>query len=184
MSTGSAEMVDGDSDTISSSFRSDTLYTAAYVAHDACLEATKKYISAHRINYQVRRRSNPHTMRPQALDSPYRWAPYPGCRNYGSRKLSDVPEATDSLLSNISSICQMIWSRSQRDRLHVLGTERMAVENMGCLLEWGETIVLGDIDEWNMSDEAAVRRFITAGQNLCAWLGDDEGVATIGSQKP
>ncbi|KAF3358130.1 hypothetical protein VdG1_02907 [Verticillium dahliae VDG1] len=63
-----------------------------------------------------------------------------------------------------------------RDRLYVLRSERMALENMGQLLEWAETIAEGDKGE-----EMEPMRVLTAGRNLCAWLGDDMGVEMMGA---
>lgn len=97
-------------------------------------------------------------------------------RTEGSTATTAAP--TDSLLANISIICSGLWSQSQRDRLHVPNTERVAVANMTHLLEWAETIVLGDAEA--MADEPLdVNRVLTAGKNLCAWLGDVDGRGEI-----
>ena len=132
--------------------------------HDICLQATRAYLVTHAINSQVRNRQPPRSSYADVVVG--RHVP--------------VPEATECLLLNISNICSVLWSRSQNERASLPGAERVAIENMGFLVEWAETVVLGQTDEWeDASDEEDVRQAMVAARNLCAWLGDREGLCVL-----
>jgi hypothetical protein len=92
--------------------------------------------------------------------------------------VTTVPEVTESLLANVSTICNMLWGRAQRDRLTVPESERKAAESMACLLRWAETIAfIGDMGAWmgRVTGEVMVGRAEHAAKNICAWLGDEPG---------
>lgn len=88
----------------------------------------------------------------------------------------------------------MLWRRAWRDRLDVLGAERAAVDTMGRLLEWAETVVLvdagsGPVEEQDVNggrdgkaedvEVLTLAKAAQAGKNLCSWLGDVEGALEI-----
>lgn len=70
----------------------------------------------------------------------------------------------------------MLWTGSQRDRLHVLNVERLAIESMGRLMHWAETVALSSEDEWRVADDQALWQVLDAGRNLCSWLGVPDAV--------
>lgn len=165
------------------------LCAAVAMVHDICLQATKTYLSSHHVNRRARASGSL-----DPLIAPARSPDNSGSANNensasnarllgrGEPRMppraqqSHIPRATDSLLNNVSGICNMLWSGSQRDRLDVLNVERMAVENMARLLGWAETVALGDYDEWTLAEDAALWRVVDAGRNLCAWLGVQESI--------
>lgn len=90
---------------------------------------------------------------------------------------SDLANAsTGSLLADVSRICDGIWSQSQRDRLYVPKTERLAVANMSILLHWAETVVWnsGQVAAGGLDEEVAFEVVVDAGSKLCRWLGDED----------
>ncbi|KAF9879028.1 hypothetical protein CkaCkLH20_03261 [Colletotrichum karsti] len=123
--------------------------------------------------------------RPSYHGVSFRYTPYAASNVHARRESStgfgltagsDI-SPTESLLTNISRICDELWAQAQRDRFHVPGTERAAVENMAHLLEWAETIVWNLPTEDEYEDDGLVEfhaREVTAGKNLCLWLGDTE----------
>ncbi|KAI5864993.1 hypothetical protein GGS23DRAFT_403421 [Durotheca rogersii] len=161
----------------------DHVSTVVGAVHDICLESTKTYLDTHRIN----RRARAGRSSMSYADSFQRWASRGGndepdtTDNGVDDRLCTVPTSSDSLLSNISRICTMLWVGSQRDRLDVLDVERLAVDNMARLLSWAETVVLGEYDEWEASSEATAWRVFEAGRNLCALLGVTDGVHAMDS---
>jgi hypothetical protein len=98
-----------------------------------------------------------------------------------------IPECTDSLLNNVSAICEMVWRRGRRDRLDVPGAERQAATQMAQILGWAESVVLVDMDEgdWIEGDAQAeadaIGRVMRAGKSLCEWLDDLWAVEEIES---
>lgn len=97
----------------------------------------------------------------------------------------DIPA---SLSVNMSIICTQVWEQAQRDRLHVPLVERTAVRNMGCLLEWADTVEMGpegfDLEEIDCHDPGVLKPMLAAGKNLCLWLGFDEGATWIKLMDP
>ncbi|KAM0329938.1 hypothetical protein ACHAQA_004105 [Verticillium albo-atrum] len=170
---------------------------AASEVHDICLLATQAYLQERRVNRRLRggrpRRKTQHRSRdrPQApVDvSPRdtRWAPYvkgeppgPGIRHRRRSSASTASVApTRSLLANVSKISTALWKQAQRDRLHVPNSERMALDNMGQLLEWAETVMRGEGEDGQDEVERNLLKVLTAGRNLCAWLGDEVGMEMI-----
>jgi hypothetical protein len=160
------------------------LCAAVGATHDICLQATKAYLSSHHANHQARACGASdmpsHASPSRETDAENkRSAPEAGPASAGQAPRvyrSGIPDASDSLLQNISGICNMLWMGSQRDRLLVLGVERIAVDNMARLLAWGETVALGDYDEWTLAEENALGRVLDAGRSLCAWLGVQESM--------
>ncbi|KAK3395914.1 hypothetical protein B0T20DRAFT_487551 [Sordaria brevicollis] len=58
-----------------------------------------------------------------------------------SSQLPEESQVTDSLLTNISQICTLFWSRSQSLRLHDTSSiELSTARNMYWLLDWAETV--------------------------------------------
>ena len=109
---------------------------------------------------------------------------------------------TDSLLSNISTICTLLWQRAQRERLSQLGAEAAALDEMRALLAAAEEVAFGvaelrsvylgvaapaDMDdEERRALETNVRRFAGdlagvagAGRTVCRALGSAGGVEAI-----
>ena len=109
---------------------------------------------------------------------------------------------TDSLLSNISTICTLLWQRAQRERLSQLGAEAAALDEMRALLAAAEEVAFGvaelrsvylgvaapaDMDdEERRALETNVRRFAGdlagvagAGRRVCRALGSAGGVEAI-----
>ncbi|KAI1387051.1 uncharacterized protein F4822DRAFT_411964 [Hypoxylon trugodes] len=159
--------------------RIDHIYTVVSSVHDICLQSTKTYLDTHLVNRQARGsnpppysdrfRSHSHSSNMDTTSPPD--------NNDNSDSL--IPPSTNSLLKNASSICNMLWNKSQRDRLDVLNVELMTVNIMGQLLNWAETIALGDYHEWYgavRDAEVALRNVIDAGLNLCAWLNVPGGI--------
>lgn len=148
--------------------------------HDICLSASKTFLISHHAN--LRARASVHSASPNDNSSNFvdavlgmqndladaRLQGYPS-QPY-SVQLPTIPPISNSLLKNISGICNMLWVGSQRDRLTVLNAERMAVNNMARLLSWAETVAMGDHDEWVPGKDDALKRVLDAGKNLCAWL--------------
>ncbi|KAI0124652.1 hypothetical protein BJ170DRAFT_467453 [Xylariales sp. AK1849] len=172
----------------SSSEQAHRLGATVVAIHDVCLQATKTYLSSHHANRRVRASRSPEpfktpTHHSQDNDnfilsgtpsSGQSQSPMPQQAHQ-----SPIPHASDSLLKNVSGICNMLWVGSQRDRLVVLNVERMAVENMARLLGWAETVALGDYDEWTLAEDDALWRVLDAGRNLCAWLGVQESIREL-----
>ncbi|KAI1373602.1 hypothetical protein F4677DRAFT_211622 [Hypoxylon crocopeplum] len=158
------------------------LCAAVHAVHDICLQSSKTYLETHLANHRARA-SNLSSLASRST----------GCMdgagsscsnssNGGKGKCEDcspIPPSTNSLLKNVSSVCNMLWTVSQRDRLDVLNVERMAVDNMSHLLCWAETVALGDYDEWRLADEEALWQVLEAGRNLCAWLGVPDGIQAM-----
>ena len=108
---------------------------AMRAVHDLCLQSTQAYLQTHRTNRQAR--------------APHHHSSHPtNNNNSNSNNNALPPEPTTSLLQNVSAICGMLWAGAQRDRLHVLDVERLAVDNMAALLAWAEAVALGDRDDW------------------------------------
>ncbi|KAI2616443.1 hypothetical protein GGS26DRAFT_578246 [Hypomontagnella submonticulosa] len=144
--------------------------------HDVCLQSSKTYLNTHLVNLQARGvGSSGYLTNSNA----------PSANNEGvvSSSRGDntpmIPESTESLLTNISNICSMLWTNSQHNRLAVVNIERLAVDNMGRLLMWAEAVTLGDYDEWQNSDETALGRVMEAGKNLCGWLSVPDGIQAM-----
>ncbi|KAI0140164.1 hypothetical protein F4776DRAFT_580404 [Hypoxylon sp. NC0597] len=164
--------------------RTQRICTAVHAVHDICLRSTKTFLDSHLVNRRARVSNSPHGIPPDQLKAETSntrsgininidntWNTH--TQNIAR---SPIPLSSNSLLNNISSICTMLWAGSQRDRLDVLNVERAAVENMGRILCWAETVALGDYDEWNMADEEALRQVLEAGRNLCDWLQVPDGI--------
>lgn len=90
-----------------------------------------------------------------------------------------IPGFTNSLLHNIHHVCSLVWRRAQRDREDVLGAEVKACRDMGFLHEYGETVVLYNTVDGEGDPKGCLERVVTAGYQLCRWLGDGEGVEEI-----
>lgn len=109
---------------------------------------------------------------------------------------------TDSLLSNTSTICTLLWQRAQRERLSQLGAEAAALDEMRSLLSAAEEVAFGvaelrsvylgvaapaDMDdEERRALETNLRRFTCdlagvagAGRTVCRALGSPGGVEAI-----
>ncbi|KAI0012888.1 hypothetical protein F4779DRAFT_505227 [Xylariaceae sp. FL0662B] len=159
------------------------IYTIVHAVHNICLQSTKTYLNTHLANHRARASDSPPPPPPfsPSTTSEDRQPSSPRCqsspdssnvnlnncnnhrrqrveRNPPFSVLPTIPASTNSLLKNISGICGMLWAGSQRDRLDVLNVERLAVETMGRLLTWAETVVLGDYDEWVVAEEEALWR--------------------------
>ncbi|ETS86783.1 hypothetical protein PFICI_00611 [Pestalotiopsis fici W106-1] len=169
---------------------------ALNVVHDICLAATRAHLGSHHANRQARasysgdaghhrESDNPITVtdneykQPSVAEGLYHGPttsshahPVPALNS----EQATIPNVSSSLLKNISSICNMLWAGSQRDRLTVLNVERLAVDNMAKLLSWGETVALHDSDERALGNYETLHRALDAGKNLCAWLGAHESV--------
>ncbi|KAI8956792.1 hypothetical protein F5Y11DRAFT_341900 [Daldinia sp. FL1419] len=158
--------------------------------HNVCLQATQVYIDTHIANRRARAASEAwsivcHGNSSGSLSSA---STTDGINNgngnvNNGRDTADgicpsIPPATSSLLFNTSGICSMLWNGSQRDRLHVLNVERMAIESMGRLMRWAETVALGD---WRGADEEALWQVSEAGLNLCNWLGVTDAIIAMTS---
>ncbi|RYP78281.1 hypothetical protein DL769_003217 [Monosporascus sp. CRB-8-3] len=170
----------------SSAEQSDRVCTAVRTVHDICLQSTQTYLYTHRANRLAR------GVMPQASANPPPTAASgdahrhshtmatepPPPRDITAQAPARIPDPTDSLLQNVSNICTMLWASSQRSRLEVLNVERLAVEDMGNLLSWAETVALGDYDEWRAAEDAFWYVF-EAGRRLCAWLGVADGIQAM-----
>lgn len=162
----------------------DRLCAAVGAVHDICLQATKTYLSSHKANHQARasRFSDPPGHPPGSRGDEGEnkqdilERAFAGLDHISQSQQPDIPDASDSLLQNISGICNMLWLGSQRDRLLVLSVERIAVDNMARLLTWAEMVALGDRDEWTLAEHDALMRVLDAGRNLCAWLGVKDSI--------
>ncbi|CAJ2513351.1 Uu.00g014700.m01.CDS01 [Anthostomella pinea] len=177
------------------------IHAAVHTIHGICLEATKTYLCTHEANRRLRASSGSGSQHHDAPRTPSDSQPpftysysynasqsqtpssqqsHPSDHNKSHRsdrsrdKDTTIPPATNSLLHNVSSICGMIWTGSQRDRLDVLNVERLAVDSMARLLAWAETVALGDYDEWAFAGEV-----LEAGHHLCAWLGVPDAVQAM-----
>ncbi|KAI1872611.1 hypothetical protein JX265_005491 [Neoarthrinium moseri] len=183
------------------------LSTAIGRIQDICLEATKWYISSHHANRQARASISaeyPEAVSKKEEDDgdenksdvfnhqhefPTSPASQPAPVSSHQERQQEhtppgqpclIPAVSNSLLKNISGICNMLWAGSQRDRLVVLNVERLAVDSMARLLGWAETVALGDGDEWMLNGDETLRRALDAGTNLCMWLGVHEAVRDMG----
>ncbi|KAF3059367.1 hypothetical protein GL218_05063 [Daldinia childiae] len=165
-------------------------YATARTVHDICLQATRTYLDTHIANRRARAASQGWSM---ACNGSSSRGSSNGTSTNNSSNTTDssnnnsnnnnicthnftfnsnaIPPSTPSLLLNTSSICSMLWTGSQRDRLHVLNVERLAIESMGRLMHWAETVALSSEDEWRVADEQALWQALDAGRNLCSWLG-------------
>ena len=137
---------------------------AVRAIHDLCLQSTQAYLQTHRTNRQARAAHPLHV------------------HNYHHHHLDNnnntlPPEPTTSLLQNVSAICGMLWAGAQRDRLHVLDVERIAVDNMGALLAWAETVALGDRDDWAraLAPALACPRADAGNEGGCWFPGQAQG---------
>ncbi|KAI1467362.1 uncharacterized protein F4812DRAFT_459467 [Daldinia caldariorum] len=165
----------------SSTRRFVNICAAIRAVHDICLQSTRTYIDTHIANRRARAASQG-------------WSTV--CRDSGSGSGSGsrssrtgshsnstthtaIPPSTPSLLLNTSSICSMLWSGSQRDRLHVLNVERLAIETMGRLMRWAETVTLGEWDEWQGAEEQTLWQVLEAGRHLCDWLGVPDAIQAM-----
>ncbi|KAI1770926.1 hypothetical protein F4818DRAFT_225692 [Hypoxylon cercidicola] len=183
---------------IPSSTTEQTIHMCAIVhaVHDVCLRSTKTYLDSHLANRRARAsNSSPLASRSVSTsrsklktDDSSSSSRVVGdnttsIRNVSGNErgntLSLIPTPTNSLLKNISGICTMLWAGSQINRLDVLNVERTAVDNMGRLLCWAETVTLSDSDEWRSAEEDVLWRVLEAGSNLCAWLGVPDGIQTM-----
>ncbi|KAH8788537.1 hypothetical protein F5883DRAFT_514226 [Diaporthe sp. PMI_573] len=90
-----------------------------------------------------------------------------------------IPAPTDSLLQNMSSICELIWRRACRDRDDVLGAEAAGVRKIGLLVECAEAVVLYDAAEWEGDPERGFYTACRAGRDFCQELGDLRGVGSV-----
>ncbi|OTB01501.1 hypothetical protein M426DRAFT_14386 [Hypoxylon sp. CI-4A] len=153
--------------------RADQICEAVRAAHDICLQSTQMWLDTHRAN-RLARASDSLTLsnQPTSYADGSWYTP-------SSEHSNNQNRSTNSLLKNVSTICGMLWTNSQRDRLDVLNVERNAVDNMGRLLCWAETVALGDYDEWTMADNEALQHVMAAGKDLCAWLGLLDGMQAM-----
>lgn len=169
------------------------VYTAIGRIHELCLRATSTYLSALDANRRARERCSPSPPASGALPLPDdsntnrnvstgnngRQTETPCCRQRDDTTNGRSPPPSSSLLKNISIICNQLWTGSQRDRLDVLNVEREAAKTMALLLEWAETVVLGDYDEWALAGGDAFCKVVRAGRHLCDWLGVQESIDTM-----
>ncbi|KAK8049133.1 hypothetical protein PG994_010863 [Apiospora phragmitis] len=153
------------------------VYIAIGRIHEACLRATSTYLGALDANRRARESCSPLPRTPGALrddnNSNHTKPPFHHQQGDSNRR---VPQPSSSLLKNISTICNQLWTGSQRDRLDVLNVEREAAKTMALLLEWAETVVLGDYYEWALAGEDAFWKVVHAGRHLCDWLGVQESI--------
>jgi galactitol-specific phosphotransferase system IIB component len=153
-----------------------------FTIHDICLHATQVYISRHRVNWIVRQGTNTVSLQDIRENTSRRRRLAGGFRldrvhTAGTPVATpDIPMPTDSLLTNTSSICTMVWERALRERQLMMHTERIALDNMAALLEWADTIVWHDVVNSNTEDFA---RLLSAARNICAWVGDEEGLELL-----
>ncbi|KAI1407479.1 hypothetical protein F5Y13DRAFT_126316 [Hypoxylon sp. FL1857] len=177
----------------SSPERTQRICDTVRAVHDICLQSTKTFLDSHLANRRARMSNsadgintsldqskagtsnNPTSDGGTSIDVDSTKATNKPNININSSH-SPIPRPSNSLLNNISSICSMLWAGSQRDRLDVLNVERAAVENMGRILCWAETVALGDYDEWTIADEEALRQVLEAGRSLCDWLQVPDGI--------
>ncbi|KAI0110027.1 hypothetical protein F4814DRAFT_450998 [Daldinia grandis] len=173
------------------------IYATACAVHDICLQATRTYLDTHIANRRARAASQSWSVACQGSgsrsssngtstnnssntansDNNNNNNNNNNARTHDSTSSSNtIPPATPSLLLNTSSICSMVWTGSQRDRLHVLNVERLAIESMGRLMHWAETVALSSGDEWRIANEQALWEVLDAGRNLCSWLGVPDAV--------
>ncbi|KAI1214034.1 uncharacterized protein F4807DRAFT_111963 [Annulohypoxylon truncatum] len=182
--------------------RVNRIFATVHAVHDICLQSTKTWLDTHLVNRRARA-SNSSLLSGQQADSADGTSTpihlkveggsekgisseskgsYADINRNGSARgngCGPIPPSTNSLLKNISSICNMLWVGSQRDRLDVLNVERTTVGIMSHLLCWAETVALGDYDEWKMAEEEALLQVLQAGQNLCNWLDVPHGIQAI-----
>ncbi|KAI1094779.1 hypothetical protein F5B19DRAFT_414801 [Rostrohypoxylon terebratum] len=185
----------------SNSGQSNRICAIVHAVHDICLQSTKTWLDTHLVNRRARA-SNSSLLSDEHLDfadgvsspiHPKTERESKNCFTNSLESRTDIdfrtsrgnisypfPRPTNSLLKNVSSICNMLWAGSQRDRLDVLNVERTTVGIMNHLLCWSETVALGDYDEWQMADEEALLRVLQAGKNLCNWLDVPDGIQAIG----
>ncbi|KAI0838998.1 hypothetical protein F5Y06DRAFT_267154 [Hypoxylon sp. FL0890] len=174
------------------SFRSSTpertqrISATVRAVHDICLQSTKTFLDSHLANRRARASNSADGMRISHKQSKSGTSKNTTSNDNINISIdntktthSPIPESSNSLLNNISSICTMLWAGSQRERLDVLNVERAAVENMGRILCWAETVALGDYDEWTMADEEALRQVLEAGRSLCYWLQVPDGIQGV-----
>ncbi|RYP63829.1 hypothetical protein DL770_009293 [Monosporascus sp. CRB-9-2] len=170
----------------SSAEQSHRVCTAVRTVHDICLQSTQTYLYTHRANRLARGATPPASANPPppaAAGDTHRHSHTmttepPPPRDTTVQASARIPDPTDSLLQNVSNICTMLWASSQRSRLEVLNVERLAIEDMGNLLGWAETVALGDYDEWRAAEDAFWYVF-EAGRKLCAWLGVADGIQAM-----
>ncbi|RYO96466.1 hypothetical protein DL764_007461 [Monosporascus ibericus] len=170
----------------SSAEQSHRVCTAVRTVHDICLQSTQTYLYTHQANRLARGATPPASANPPppaGAGNSHRHSNFmttepPPPRDTTVRAPARIPDPTDSLLQNVSSICTMLWASSQHSRLEVLNVERLAVEDMGNLLGWAETVALGDYDEWRAAEDAFWCIF-EAGRKLCAWLGVADGIQAM-----
>ncbi|KAI1650552.1 uncharacterized protein F4817DRAFT_264256 [Daldinia loculata] len=165
----------------------------ARAVHDICLQATRTYLDTHIANRRARAASQGWSMacHGSGSGSSSNGASTNNSSNTANSSNNNnnnaythdsasssnaIPPSTQSLLLNTSSICSMLWTGSQRDRLHVLNVERLAIESMGRLMHWAETVALSSEDEWRVADDQALWQVLDAGRNLCSWLGVPDAV--------
>ncbi|KAK7987936.1 Tyrosine-protein phosphatase non-receptor type 9 [Apiospora arundinis] len=162
-------------------------YFAIGRIHEICLRATSTYLSAIDMNRRARRSRSPLPTTPSAqLDDNENdnkicnTSSHTGTSSHRQRQSDttnfQIPQPSSSLLKNTSVICNQLWMGSQRERLDVLNVEREAAKTMALLLEWAETVVLGDYDEWALAGEDAFWKVVHAGRHLCDWLGVQENI--------
>ncbi|KAI0845620.1 hypothetical protein F5Y00DRAFT_165719 [Daldinia vernicosa] len=168
----------------------------ARAVHDICLQATRTYLDTHLANRRARAasqgwsvachgggsgNSSNDTGTNNSSDTTNSSSNNNSntCTHNSSSSSNAIPPSTQSLLLNTSSICSMLWTGSQRDRLHVLNVERLAIESMGRLMHWAETVALGNEDEWRVANEQALWEVLDAGRNLCSWLGVPDAVRAM-----
>ncbi|RYP23959.1 hypothetical protein DL765_000845 [Monosporascus sp. GIB2] len=170
----------------SSAEQSHRVCTAVRMVHDICLQSTQTYLYTHRANRLARGPMPPASANPPPTaavgDAHHRshttTIEPPPPRDATVQAPARIPDPSDSLLQNVSNICTMLWANSQRSRLEVLNVERLAVEDMGNLLGWAETVALGDYDEWRAGEDAFWCVFET-GTKLCTWLGVADGIQAM-----
>lgn len=172
------------------------VYTAVGRIHELCLRATSTYLSALDANRRARESCSPRPPAPSAPRDDNNPDPDPNgntgntgrhteapCRQRDDTTNGRFPTPSTSLLKNISIICNQLWTGSQRERLEVLNVEREAAKTMMLLLEWAETVVLGDYDEWALAGEDAFWKVVHAGRHLCDWLGVQESIDAMNELK-
>ena len=96
-----------------------------------------------------------------------------------------IPQATDSLLTNVSNILDFAWKRAQGARCYALGIEGVTIREMGRVLTAAEQVVAAAMEvfagsadvEGDVAQEMADLE--KAGMVLAKWLGDEDGVHAI-----
>ena len=90
----------------------------------------------------------------------------------------DTLPPADSLLANASDICTLIWQRARRQRLHVIGAEGEALDDMAALLGWAEMVAFAaTTGPENLGADRGV--IVEAAGSLCHLLDDAIGLDAL-----